>query len=169
MLITIALNELNLKSAACRLGRAVRVAQDLGLHTEPTVAPTSYIEAEMRRRTAVGHLHPGPVPLTRDRAAMLIDDADCDTALPAALDDHHMSDRGHRLPDGAEGLTPLPPGHRQRRAQLHGAFPRAGLPRHRARPPRNLQPALGALLARLRRRPAAPPAPHRHAQRSSTR
>lgn len=106
VLITIALNELNLKSAACSwLGRAVRVAQDLGLHTEPTVAPTSYIEAEMRRRTwwAI-YILDRSLSLETGRP-MLIDDADCDTALPAALDDHHMSDRGHRLPDGAEGLT----------------------------------------------------------------
>ncbi|KAK3903636.1 fungal-specific transcription factor domain-containing protein [Staphylotrichum tortipilum] len=107
VLITLALNELNLKSAACSwLGSAVRVAQDLGLHTEPaTAAQTSYIEAEMRRRTwwAI-YILDRTLSLETGRP-MLIDDADCDVALPAALDDHHMSDRGHRLPDGAEGLT----------------------------------------------------------------
>ena len=104
VLIAMALNELNLKSAACAwLGSAVRVAQDLGLHTEPVAA--SFIEAEMRRRTWwTIYILDRSLAVELGRP-MLIDDSDCDVSLPAALDDHHMSDRGQRLPDGAEGLT----------------------------------------------------------------
>ncbi|KAK4101369.1 hypothetical protein N658DRAFT_425782 [Parathielavia hyrcaniae] len=104
LLVSTALNELNLKSAACNwLGSAVRVAQDLGLYTEPATA--SFIDAEMRRRTwwAIYILDRSlAVELGRP---MLIDDSDCDVSLPAAIDDHHMTDRGNRLPGGVEGLT----------------------------------------------------------------
>ncbi|KAK4153182.1 fungal-specific transcription factor domain-containing protein [Chaetomidium leptoderma] len=104
VLITMALNELNLKSAAWSwLGRAVGVAQDLGLYTEPGTA--SFVEAEMRRRTwwAI-YILDRSLALELGRP-MLIDDSDCDVSLPAAIDDHHISERGQRLPDGAEGLT----------------------------------------------------------------
>ncbi|KAG7294403.1 hypothetical protein NEMBOFW57_004474 [Staphylotrichum longicolle] len=104
VLVATALNELNLKSAACSwLGSAVRVAQDLGLHTEPMT--TSFIEAEMRRRTWwTIYILDRSLSIELGKP-MIIDDSDCDVSLPAALDDHHMSDRGQRLPDGAEGLT----------------------------------------------------------------
>ncbi|KAK3293516.1 fungal-specific transcription factor domain-containing protein [Chaetomium fimeti] len=104
VLVTMALNELNLKSAACSwLGRAVRVAQDLGLYTEPGTA--SFVEAEMRRRTWwTIYILDRSLAIELGRP-MLIDDSDCDVSLPAAVDDHHLSDRGQRLPDGAEGLT----------------------------------------------------------------
>ncbi|KAL2185519.1 hypothetical protein L209DRAFT_691226 [Thermothelomyces heterothallicus CBS 203.75] len=104
VLVTIALNELNLKSAAWSwLGRAVRVAQDLGLYTEPATAP--FVEAEMRRRTWwTVYVLDRSLALELGRP-MLIDDSDCDVSLPAAVDDHHISERGQRLPDGAEGLT----------------------------------------------------------------
>ncbi|KAH6622758.1 fungal-specific transcription factor domain-containing protein [Chaetomium tenue] len=104
VLVTMALNELNLKSAACSwLGRAVRVAQDLGLYTEPGTA--SFVEAEMRRRTWwTIYILDRSLAIEMGRP-MLIDDSDCDALLPAAIDDHHLSDRGQRLPDGAEGLT----------------------------------------------------------------
>ncbi|KAL2140811.1 hypothetical protein VTI28DRAFT_3209 [Corynascus sepedonium] len=104
VLVTMALNELNLKSAAWSwLGRAVRVAQDLGLYTEP--GTSSFLEAEMRRRTWwTVYILDRSLALELGRP-MLIDDSDCDVALPAAIDDHHLSERGQRLPDGAEGLT----------------------------------------------------------------
>jgi hypothetical protein len=104
VLVTMALNELNLKSAACSwLGRAVRVAQDLGLYTEPGTA--SFVEAEMRRRTWwTIYILDRSLAIELGRP-MLIDDSDCDVLLPAPIDDHHLSDRGQRLPDGAEGLT----------------------------------------------------------------
>jgi hypothetical protein len=104
VLITMALNELNLKSAAWSwLGSAVRVAQELGLYTEPGTA--SFIEAEMRRRTWwTIYILDRSLAIELGRP-MLIDDSDCDVSLPAGIDDHHISERGHRLPDGAEGLT----------------------------------------------------------------
>jgi hypothetical protein len=104
VLVTIALNELNLKSAAWSwLGGAVRVAQDLGLYTEPRTG--SMIEDEMRRRTWwTIYILDRSLAVELGRP-MLIDDADCDVSLPAAIDDYHMTERGHRLPDGAEGLT----------------------------------------------------------------
>jgi hypothetical protein len=104
VLVTMALNELNLKSAAWTwLGSAVRVAQDLGLYTEPGAG--SFIEAEMRRRTWwTIYILDRSLSIELGRP-MLIDDSDCDVMLPAAVDDHHLSERGQRLPDGAEGLT----------------------------------------------------------------
>ncbi|KAK4242145.1 fungal-specific transcription factor domain-containing protein [Achaetomium macrosporum] len=104
VLVTVALNELNLKSAAWSwLGSAVRVAQDLGLYTEPRTG--SLIEDEMRRRTWwTIYILDRSLAVELGRP-MLIDDADCDVSLPAAIDDYHMTERGHRLPDGAEGLT----------------------------------------------------------------
>ncbi|SPQ27239.1 08af13b7-cebe-4173-9f3f-97b97a1a679b [Thermothielavioides terrestris] len=104
VLVTIALNELNLKSAAWSwLGSAVRVAQDLGLHAEPATA--SLIENEMRRRTWwTIYILDRSLAVELGRP-MLIDDSDCDVTLPAAIDDHHLSERGQRLPDGVEALT----------------------------------------------------------------
>ncbi|KAL2024301.1 hypothetical protein VTK56DRAFT_8783 [Thermocarpiscus australiensis] len=104
VLITIALNELNLKSAAwVWLGSAVRAAQDLGLHTEP--GPGPFIECEMRRRTWwTLYILDRTLAVELGRP-MLIDDADCDVSLPAGIDDCHFSDRGPRVPDGAEPLT----------------------------------------------------------------
>ncbi|KAL2117194.1 hypothetical protein VTJ04DRAFT_9362 [Mycothermus thermophilus] len=106
-LISMGLNELNMKAAAWMwLGTAVRVAQELGLYAEPRSATCpSLIEAEMRRRTWwTLYLLDRSLAVELGRP-MLIDDADCDVALPLAVDDHHLSERGHRLPDGAEGLT----------------------------------------------------------------
>lgn len=103
-LITICLNEMNLKSAAWSwLGTAVRVGQDLGLYSESDSWPV--IEGEMRRRTwwtiyvldrmlATEHGHP-----------FLIGDSDCSVSLPAAVDDHYIHDDGMRVPNGAEPLT----------------------------------------------------------------
>jgi hypothetical protein len=104
VLITIALNELNLKSAAWSwLGGAVRVAQDLGLHTEPATA--SFIEGELRRRTWwTVYILDRSLAIELGRP-MLINDSDCDVSLPAAVDDCHFSDRGPRIPDGVEPLT----------------------------------------------------------------
>jgi hypothetical protein len=104
VLIVIALNELNLKSAAWSwLGNAVRVAQDLGLYTEP--GTSSLVENEMRRRTWwTVYILDRSLAIELGRP-MLIDDSDCDVSLPAAVDDHHLTDRGQRLPDGVEGLT----------------------------------------------------------------
>ncbi|KXX77965.1 Transcriptional activator protein acu-15 [Madurella mycetomatis] len=104
VLITIALNELNLKSAArIWLSNAVSLAHDLGLYTEP--GPGPFIEAEMRRRTWwTIYILDRSLAIELGRP-MLIDDSDCDVSLPAAIDDCHFTDRGPSVPDGGEALT----------------------------------------------------------------
>ncbi|KAL2131787.1 hypothetical protein VTI74DRAFT_4615 [Chaetomium olivicolor] len=104
VLVTIALNELNLKSAAWAwLGSAVRVAQDLGLYTEP--GTSSFIEAEMRKRVWwTIYILDRSLAVELGRP-MQIDDSDCDVSLPTAVDDHHLTERGPMFPDGAEALT----------------------------------------------------------------
>ncbi|KAK3315388.1 fungal-specific transcription factor domain-containing protein [Apodospora peruviana] len=104
VLITLALNELNLKSAAWSwLGNAVRVAQDIGLHSDFGAWP--YIEGEMRRRTWwTIYMLDRSLALELGRPA-LIDDADCDVQLPAAVDDVFLHDNGMLVPNGAEPLT----------------------------------------------------------------
>lgn len=98
------LNEMNLKSAAWNcLGNAVRVAQDMGLHSES--GPWPVVEGEMRRRTwwAIYVLDRTlAVELGRP---LLIDDADCDVSLPAGVDDAYIHDGGMTVPQGAEPLT----------------------------------------------------------------
>jgi hypothetical protein len=104
VLISIALNELNLKSAARTwLSKAVSLAQDLGLYTEP--GPGSFIECEMRRRVWwTIYILDRSLAVELGRP-MLIDDSDCDVSLPLALDDCYFAERGPRVPDGAEPLT----------------------------------------------------------------
>jgi len=104
VLITLALNEMNLKSAAWSwLGNAVRVAQDLGLHSECGAWP--FVEGEMRRRTWwTLYILDRTLALELGRPT-LIDDADCDVSLPASVDDHFIHDGGMLVPNGAEPLT----------------------------------------------------------------
>ncbi|KAK1749996.1 putative transcriptional regulatory protein [Echria macrotheca] len=104
VLITIALNEMNLKSAAWSwLGRAVRVAQDMDLYSES--GPWPVIEGEMRRRTWwTMYILDRSLSLELGRPT-LIDDSDCDVSLPAGVDDHFIHDGGMLVPNGAEPLT----------------------------------------------------------------
>ncbi|KAK4455119.1 putative transcriptional regulatory protein [Podospora aff. communis PSN243] len=104
VLITMALNEMNLKSAAWSwLGNAVRVAQDLGLQSESGAWPI--IEGEMRRRTWwTIYILDRSLALELGRPS-LIDDSDCDVSLPACVDDHYIHDGGMLVPNGAEPLT----------------------------------------------------------------
>ncbi|KAK3344183.1 fungal-specific transcription factor domain-containing protein [Lasiosphaeria hispida] len=104
ILITIVLNELNLKSAAWSwLGNAVRAAQDIGLYSES--GPWPVIEGEMRRRTWwTIYILDRSLALELGRPP-LIDDADCDVSLPAGVDDHFIHDGGMLVPNGAEPLT----------------------------------------------------------------
>ncbi|KAK1239419.1 hypothetical protein MKX07_008907 [Trichoderma sp. CBMAI-0711] len=104
VLITICLNEMNLKSAAWNwLGNAVRVGQDLGLYIDTETWPV--IEGEMRRRTWWAIYILDRVMATEMGHPFLIDDADCSVALPAAVDDQYIRDDGMRVPGGAEPLT----------------------------------------------------------------
>ncbi|KAK5661387.1 hypothetical protein OQA88_11286 [Cercophora sp. LCS_1] len=103
-LITIVLNEVNLKSAAWMwLGNAVRVAQDIGLHSES--GPWPVVEGEMRRRTWwTIYILDRSLSLELGRPT-LIEDSDCDVSLPAGVDDHFIHDNGMLVPNGAEPLT----------------------------------------------------------------
>ncbi|KAL6816763.1 fungal-specific transcription factor domain-containing protein [Trichoderma camerunense] len=104
ILITICLNEMNLKSAAWSfLGNAVRVGQDLGLYLDTETWPV--VEGEMRRRTWWAIYILDRVMATEMGHPFLIDDADCSVALPAAVDDQYIEDDGMRVPSGAEPLT----------------------------------------------------------------
>jgi len=98
------LSELNMRSAACSwLSMAVSVAHDLGLHLEVGQWPP--IEREMRRRTWwVIYVLDRSLALELGRPTM-INDADCDVSLPAAVDDHYIHDSGILRPNGAEPLT----------------------------------------------------------------
>ncbi|KAL1882364.1 hypothetical protein VTK73DRAFT_1923 [Phialemonium thermophilum] len=103
-LIVIFMNETNLKSAAWSwLGTAVRVGQDIGLHSES--GPWPVIEGEMRRRTWwTLYILDRSLALELGRPVM-IDDSECDVSLPAGVDDHYIHDGGMLVPNGAEPLT----------------------------------------------------------------
>ncbi|KAI0019423.1 fungal-specific transcription factor domain-containing protein [Xylariomycetidae sp. FL0641] len=103
-LTSLALNELNLKSASWTwLGKAVRAAQDLDLHLE--VGMRSRVDADMRRRVwwAI-YILDRTLSLDLGRPFM-INDADCDTAEPEPCDDHFLHTEGPVHPLNASPLT----------------------------------------------------------------
>ncbi|TVY29873.1 putative transcriptional regulatory protein [Lachnellula hyalina] len=104
ILTSIFLTELNLKSAAWTwLASAVRISQDIGLHSE--TGPWPMIEGEMRRRVWWGiYVWDRHMSLELGRP-LLIEDADCDVSLPAAIDDHYIHDAGMLVPNGVSPLT----------------------------------------------------------------
>lgn len=104
LLISIFLTEMNLKSAAWTwLASSVRISQDIGLHCE--TGPWPIIEGEMRRRVWWGiYVWDRHMSLELGRP-LLIEDADCDVNLPAAIDDHYIHDTGMMVPSGVTPLT----------------------------------------------------------------
>lgn len=103
-LITLCLNELNLKSAAWNLlGNAVRVAQDIELYTE--TGPWSSIDGEMRRRTWWAIYVLDRTMASESGRPYLINDDDCDVSLPAGVDDQYIRTDGIMVPNGAQPLT----------------------------------------------------------------
>ncbi|KAI3323811.1 fungal-specific transcription factor domain-containing protein [Xylariaceae sp. AK1471] len=103
-LLALALYEMNLKSAAWKwLGKAIRCAQDLDLHLE--VGVRSRVEADMRRRVwwAV-YILDRTLSLDLGRPFM-IDDTDCDVALPEPYDDHLLESEGPILTHNTTALT----------------------------------------------------------------
>ncbi|KAK2071479.1 hypothetical protein P8C59_005901 [Phyllachora maydis] len=104
VLMAMALNEMNLKSASWAwLGNAVRAAQDIGLHTEMGAWPV--IEGETRRRTWwTMYIMDRTLALELGRP-FLIDDADCDVTLPASVDDSYIRDTNILVPMGADALS----------------------------------------------------------------
>lgn len=99
ILVSIFLAEINLKSASWTwLASAVRISQDIGLHNE--TGPWPMIEGEMRRRVWWGiYVWDRHMSLELGRP-LLIEDADCDVNLPAAIDDHYIHDAGMLVPNG---------------------------------------------------------------------
>lgn len=106
ILTSIFLFEMNLKSAAWTwLASSVRISQDMGLHLETGPWPT--IEGEMRRRVWWGiYAWDRLISLELGRP-LLIEDADCDVPLPAAIDDHYIHEGGMLVPNGAQPMTNL--------------------------------------------------------------
>ncbi|KAI0143037.1 fungal-specific transcription factor domain-containing protein [Xylariaceae sp. FL1272] len=104
-LMSLALNEMNLKSAAwIWLGRAVRSAQDLDLHLE--VGLRSRVEADMRRRVWWAIYVFDRTMATDLCRPFAIDDDDCDVALPEHCDDHVLDpDVPPRAPPSTRPLT----------------------------------------------------------------
>jgi ribosomal protein L37AE/L43A len=104
ILTSIFLAEMNLKSAAWTwLASAVRISQDIGLHCE--TGPWPLIEGEMRRRVWWGiYVWDRHMSLELGRP-LLIEDADCDVNLPAAIDDHYIHDAGMIIPNGVSQVT----------------------------------------------------------------
>ncbi|KAM0277563.1 hypothetical protein ACHAQH_005682 [Verticillium albo-atrum] len=104
LLISICLNEMNLKSAAWTwLGSAVRISQDLELYSES--GPWPVIEGEMRRRVWwTTYILDRSLALELGRPVM-IDDSDCDVSLPAGVDDHYIHEGGIVVPPGREPLN----------------------------------------------------------------
>jgi hypothetical protein len=106
ILTSIFLFEMNIKSAAWTwLASSVRISQDMGLHLETGPWPT--IEGEMRRRVWWGiYAWDRLISLELGRP-MLIEDADCDVSLPAAIDDHFIHEGGMLVPNGAQPMANL--------------------------------------------------------------
>ncbi|KAI1098969.1 fungal-specific transcription factor domain-containing protein [Jackrogersella minutella] len=104
-LISLALNELNLKSGAWNwLGTAVRSAQDLDLHLE-VAGVHSRVEADMRRRVWWAIYILDRMLSMEIGRPFMIDDADCDVALPEPFDDHFLHTEGPVPPPNAIPLT----------------------------------------------------------------
>ncbi|KAI0390068.1 fungal-specific transcription factor domain-containing protein [Xylariaceae sp. FL0594] len=95
-LLAAALYEMNLKSAAWKwLGKAIRCAQDLDLHLE--VGVRSRAGANLRRRVwwAI-YILDRTLSLDLGRPFM-IEDADCDVALPEPYDDYDLKESGEHV------------------------------------------------------------------------
>ncbi|ODA76390.1 hypothetical protein RJ55_08236 [Drechmeria coniospora] len=104
VLMSMCLNEMNLKSAAWNwLGSAVRAGQDIGLYSDCGSWPV--IEGEMRRRTWWAIYILDRTMATEMGLPYMIDDSDCDVPLPAAVDDQYLREDGMCIPNGAEPLT----------------------------------------------------------------
>ena len=104
LLVSLALNELNLKSTAWTwLGTAVRCAQDMDLHLETSAR--SIIEADMRKRVwwAI-YILDRTLSFELGRP-FAIDDADCDVTLPEPCDDHFLQTDGPIHPLNANPLS----------------------------------------------------------------
>ena len=104
VLTSIFLGEMNLNSAAWTwLSAAMRISQDIGLHIETGQWPV--IEGEMRRRVWWGIYTWDRLLSLEFGRPLLIEDADCDVALPAPVDDHYIHNTGMATPNGFSPFT----------------------------------------------------------------
>jgi ribosomal protein L37AE/L43A len=104
VLTSIFFSEMNLNSAAWTwLAAAVRISQDIGLHCE--TGPWPIIEGEMRRRVWWGVYTWDRLLSLELGRPLLIEDTDCDVALPAAVDDHYIHNTGMVTPNGFSPST----------------------------------------------------------------
>ena len=104
VLVSIFLSEINLNSAAWTwLSAAMRISQDIGLHIE--TSPWPVIEGEMRRRVWWGIYTWDRLFSLEFGRPLLIEDGDCDVALPAPVDDHYIHNTGMVTPNGFSSFT----------------------------------------------------------------
>ncbi|KAF4123769.1 Fungal trans [Geosmithia morbida] len=104
VLTAMCLNEMNLRTAAGRaVAAAVRMGQDLGLHTE--TGPWPVIEGEMRRRTWWATYILDRAVASELGVPPLINDADADVSLPVGVDDQYIRPDGMLVPADAQPLT----------------------------------------------------------------
>jgi ribosomal protein L37AE/L43A len=104
VLTSIFLSEMNLNSAAWTwLSAAGRISQDIGLHIE--TGPWPVIEGEMRRRVWWGIYTWDRLLSLEFGRPLLIEDGDCDVALPAPVDDHYIHNTGMVSPNGFSPFT----------------------------------------------------------------
>ncbi|KAI9734180.1 MAG: hypothetical protein M1818_006613 [Claussenomyces sp. TS43310] len=106
LLTSMFLLEMNNKSAAWTwLASAVRISQDIGLHSE--TGPWPIIEGEMRRRVWWGIYAWDRLLSLELGRPLLIEDADCDVSLPTAIDDRYIHSGGMLVPIDMEATTNL--------------------------------------------------------------
>jgi hypothetical protein len=106
ILTSIFLSEINMRSAAwVWLGSSVRISQDIGLHHGSSGGSGSVIDHEMRRRVWWGIYVWDRLTSLEMCRPLLIEDEDCDVALPTAIDDHYIHETGMNVPNGATPLT----------------------------------------------------------------
>lgn len=113
LLISIYFMEVNLTSGGwVWLGAAVRIAQELGLHTDR--GPYPPVEAEMRRRVWWSIYNWDRIVSLELGKPLQIDSDDCDTAEPTPVDDEcirptgiTMPPPGQQAPNGLVAVIPV--------------------------------------------------------------
>lgn len=104
LLASIFLYEVNSKSASwVWIASAVRVAQEIGLHTNS--GPWPAVEGEMRKRVWWGLYAWDRLLALEMGKPVLINDQDCDIDLPCPVDEQYITEGGN-IPDSQQ-TTPL--------------------------------------------------------------
>ncbi|TKA75593.1 hypothetical protein B0A55_06353 [Friedmanniomyces simplex] len=101
VLISVYFMEVNWRSAGwVWLGSAVRIAQDLGLHTDR--GPYPPVEAEMRRRVWWSIYNWDRLTSLEIGRPLQIDDEDCDVAEPTPVDEEGIRSTGIIMPPNGQ-------------------------------------------------------------------